>query len=118
MASSQWPVPSYSLNESLDFSDGPVGFRPPIPIELPRVANLLNHAEIEVGHHQFILVPAGHRDELAPRVAKVTLSVEFSDLPGFFDTHAIDRADEIAVGDGVRGLFELPQVFGKSGDGG
>src|SRR6185437_9141802 len=38
-------------------------------------------------------------------------------FPGRFRTHSIDSGDKILVGDGVGGLFELPQIFGKSGDG-
>ena len=37
-------------------------------------------------------------------------------LPRLFGAHAIDRRDEILIRDGVRGLFEFPEVFGEAGD--
>jgi len=38
------------------------------------------------------------------------------DVPRRFGAHAIDRADEIAVGDGVRGLLDLPEMLAQARD--
>jgi len=67
-------------------------------------------------NYQGVLVAWRLGDDLAARIAKVTLAIEFADVPGQLVAHAIDRADEVAVGDGMRGLFQLPKVLGKSGD--
>jgi hypothetical protein len=55
---------------------------------------------------------------LAAGIAEVAGAVEFADVPGRLGADAVDRADEVAVGDGVRGLLELPEVFAEAGDGG
>src|SRR5262249_3470333 len=71
--------------------------------------------EVEVGDHQLVLVAARLREDLPARIAEVRLTVELADLPRRFDAYAVDRADEIAVGDGVRRLLELPQILGEPG---
>src|SRR5918993_4992735 len=95
-------------------SDGSVGLGPPVPIELPRVAHLLNQPEVEIGDDEFIAVAAADREYLPARVAEVALPVELADIPGRFDADAIDRADEIAVRYRVCRLLEFPQVLGKA----
>src|SRR5437868_11662372 len=82
-----------------------VAFRPAVAEELPHVANFSDHVEIKVGNHQFVFVAAGLSDYLSPRRTEITLSVEFADAPRLLDAHAIDGADEIPIGDGVRGLL-------------
>src|SRR6266480_282662 len=67
----------------LHFCYRPVGFRPPVPVELPRVADLLDHSEIQIGDDEFIFIAARHGDELSSRVAEITLTVELADVPGF-----------------------------------
>jgi hypothetical protein len=48
---------------------------------------------------------------LTARVAEIALTVKFADVPRRLSSDAVDRADEITVGDGVRGLFEFPKIF-------
>ena len=55
-------------------------------------------------------------EDLAARIAEVALAVELADPPRLFPAGAIDRADEIAVGDGVGRLLQLPEVFRQAGD--
>src|SRR5678816_2773903 len=86
--------------------------------ELPRPADLLDHVEIERGDDQLVLVLAAAREDLAARVDEVRAAVEPADVPRTLGADAIDRADEVAIGDGVRGLLELPQVLREPGDGG
>src|SRR6266404_2502060 len=96
--------------------DFAVRLRPPIAIELPRIAHLLDFIQVQVGDKQLVLVAASLRDNFPARVAEVAFPVELADFPGLFRAHTIDGGDEISVGDGVRGLLKLPQVFGKSSD--
>src|SRR5271166_1337772 len=58
------------------------------------------------------------REDSAARIAEVAGAVKFPDIPGGLDAHSIDGGDEVAVGHGVRGLFQLPEVFAQPGDGG
>ena len=86
--------------------------------ELPGLAHLGDHVQVEVGGQHLVLVARRLRDDLAARIAEVALAVEFADVPRGFGAHAIDRADEVAVGHGVRGLLQLPQILAEAGDGG
>src|SRR5882672_5414759 len=88
-----------------------IAFRPAVSEELPDISHFGDHVEVEVGDHQFVFVAAGLGDDLAAGIAEVTLAVELADVPGGFGAHAVQCADEVSVGDGVRGLFEFPQVF-------
>ena len=54
---------------------------------------------------------------LTARVAEIALTVKFADVPRRFRADAVDRADEITVGDGVRGLFEFPEIFAQTRNG-
>src|SRR5689334_658978 len=85
-----------------------IAFRPPVAEELPHFANLQNHVEVEVGHEHFVLVAAGLGKNFASRIAEVTLAVKFPDAPGLLFAYAVDGADEIAIGDGVRRLLQFP----------
>ena len=60
----------------------------------------------------------GLGEDLAARIAEIAGAVELADVPGRFGAHAIDGADEVAVGHGVRGLLELPEILAEAGDGG
>src|SRR5262245_28307494 len=80
--------------------------------ELPGVAHFADLIEIEISDHQLVLVAARLREDLTTRITEVRLTVELADLPRFLEAHAIDGADEVAVGHGVRRLLELPQVLG------
>src|SRR5262249_121033 len=85
--------------------------------ELPGVADLRNHIEIEVSDHDFVFVAASLGDDLAAGRTEITLSVKFADVPRRFPAHAIDGADKISVGHSMRRLLPLPQVLGKPGHG-
>src|SRR5688572_12629755 len=97
--------------------DGAVGFRPAVAVELPGVAHLLDELEIEVGDDQLVAIAAADRDDLPAGIAEVALAVELADVPGRFVADAIDRADEVPVGNGVRRLLQLPEILGQPGDG-
>src|SRR5260370_13288172 len=98
-----------------DFS---VGFRAAIAVELPGVTDFLDFIEIQLGDKELILVAAGLLDDFAARIAEITLAVELADLPGSFGADAIAGGNQIAVGDGVGGLFEFPEILGEARDGG
>src|SRR6266404_6023761 len=89
-----------------------VTVRAAVAEELPDIADFSDHVEIEVGDNQFVLVAAGLSDDLSPRSAEITLSVEFADAPRLLHAYAIDGADKVSIGDGMRGLLQLPQIFG------
>src|SRR6185503_16664325 len=63
-------------------------------------------------------VAAAHGQHLAVGVAEVRAAVELAEVPGRFASHAVVRAHEVAVGDGHRGLLDLPQVVRVAGGGG
>src|SRR5258708_37038763 len=90
---------------------GAVGFRTPVAIKLPDPPYFLDHVEIEIGDQHFVFVAAGLGEDLAARIAEITLAVKLADVPRFFPSHAIDRTDERAVRRGVCGLLEFPQIF-------
>src|SRR5207247_1627182 len=93
-----------------------VGFRTAIPKELPCTTHLGNHVQVQIGHQELFFVPAGLSNYLAPGVAKITLPVELSDVPRMFVSHAVNGGHEVAVGHSMRGLFELPKIFGQTRD--
>src|SRR6185436_16287765 len=86
--------------------------------KLPGLPHLGYLVEVEVGGEDFVFVAAGLGDDLAARVAEVARAVELADVPGGLHAHAVDSADEVAVGHGVGRLLEFPKVFAQSGDGG
>src|SRR5689334_19741157 len=96
--------------------EDPVRVRTTIAEELPGPADLLDHVEIELAHDQLVLVLAGAVEDLAARIDEVRVAVELADVPRRLGTDAVDRTDEVAVGDRVRGLLELPQVLREAGD--
>ena len=96
--------------------DRPVRLGPAVAEELPGVADLADQVEVEVGDHDVVAVAAADGEHLAARVAEVALAVELADPPGLLEAGPVDRADEVAVGDRVRRLLELPEVFGQPGD--
>src|SRR3954463_3117187 len=89
---------------------------PAIAEELPDLAHLADHVEVEVRDYDFIFVAAGLRNDFSPRIAEITLAVKFADIPRLLPPHAINRANEISIGDGVRRLLQLPQIFREAGD--
>src|SRR3989442_15075114 len=97
--------------------DFAIGFRAPVAIELPGGAHLVDSVQVQLSNKQLVFIEAGLRDDLPARVAEVALSVELADFPRPLVADAVDGGDEVAVGHGVRGLFELPEIFGQAGDG-
>src|SRR6266851_1099694 len=97
---------------------GPIRFRTPVAIKLPDLSYFLDHVEIEIGDQHFIFIAAGLGEDLAARIAEVTLAVKLADIPRLFPAHAIDRTYEVAVRRGVCGLLEFPQIFRESRDSG
>src|SRR5437016_1740556 len=91
-----------------------VALRPAIAEELPGVTHFANHIEIKIGNNQRVLVARRLRDDLSARIAKVTLAIEFADVPGHFVADPVYRADEVTISDGVGRLLQLPKVFRKS----
>src|SRR5256885_15190800 len=95
-----------------------IRLRPAVAVELPGVAHLADLLEVELRGDEGVLVALGDGQELSARVAEVALPVELADVPRRLVADAVDGADEVAVGDGVRRLLELPEVLGESGHGG
>src|SRR5467141_1601712 len=95
---------------------GAVGFRTAVAIKLPDLPHFLDHVEIEIGDQHFVFVAASLGEDLAARIAEVTLAVKLTDIPRLFPSHAIDRAYKVAVRRGVGGLLEFPQIFRESCD--
>src|SRR4051794_5474186 len=89
-----------------------VGVRPAITEELPRLADLGDLVEVHVADHQLLVMGRPEvADELAARVAEVALAVEVVVADLGLDADTIDRPDEVAVRDGMRHLFDAPEVF-------
>ena len=63
-----------------------------------------------------VFIARGFGDDLPARVAEVALPVKLSNVPWLFVADAVNRPDEVAVGDGVRRLLKLPEIFGKTRD--
>ena len=59
----------------------------------------------------------GLADQLAARVGEVGLAVEVV-VAERLDADPVDRADEVLVGDGGRGLLQPPQVLREAAAGG
>src|SRR6185369_11038800 len=94
-----------------------VTVRPAIAEELPGVPHFSNHVEIQIGNHQRVLVARRLRDYLAAWIAEIALTVELADVPGLLVAHPVYRAHEVPVRHGVRGLFQLPEIFRETSDG-
>src|SRR5690242_8283118 len=74
-----------------------IRLRPSIAEELPDFSHFLDHLEIQICDNNFIFVAACLRDDLASRIAKITLPVELSDIPWFLGSNPIDRANKISI---------------------
>src|SRR2546425_8565180 len=105
----------FSGASARDFS---VGFRAAVAVELPGVAHFLNFIEIQFRDEEFIFVATGLLHDFPAWIAEIALAVKFADFPGMLGADAVDGGDEIGIGDGMGGLFELPKVFREAGDGG
>src|SRR3954452_20802363 len=102
----------------LQSNDPVVRLRTAVAIELPGVADFADLVHVEVGDDEGVLIARRDGEHLAARIAEVALAIKLADVPRRFVADAVDRADEIAVRDGVRRLLELPEIFGESGHGG
>src|SRR5277367_1713777 len=107
-----WRGTFISLREQ--FGHFLVGLRPAVAIKLPDVTDFANDVHIQVGDDQGILVARALFDNLAARIGKVALSVEFAEVPGLFRANAIDGADIEYIGDGRGRLFEFPEIFAEA----
>jgi hypothetical protein len=86
---------------------------PSVAVELPVSADLGRSGRGQVADDQLLVVGvADVADELAARVDEVALAVEVV-VAELLDADPVDRADEVAVGDRVRRLLELPQVLDR-----
>src|SRR5262245_21271926 len=111
-------VPSLMRVRMSVLDQGAIGVGAAIAQEWQGPPDLLDHAEIERGDDELVLVLARGRQELAARVDEVRAAVELADVPRALGADPVDRADEVAVGDGVGRLLELPQILRQPGDGG
>src|ERR1035438_2330149 len=89
-----------------------------VAVELPGLAYFGDHVQIDVRGEHFVLIADSLREDAAARIAEVAGAIEFADIPRSLDAHSIDGGDEITIGHGVRGLFQLPEVFAQPGYGG
>ena len=60
--------------------------------------------------------PRSRREEVAARIDEVGRAVEAADVPRRLGADAVAARHEVAVGDGVRRLLELPQVLRQARD--
>src|SRR3954453_16529431 len=108
----------WSRTGGLESNDPVVRLRTAVAIELPGVADFTDLVHVEVGDDEGVLIARRAGEHLAARIAEVVLAVKLTGVPRRFVAEAVDRADEVAVRDGVRRLSELPEIFGESGHGG
>src|SRR5439155_15621594 len=89
---------------------------PPIPEELPDIADFANQVEVHVGDDDIVVVALADGEELPAWITKIALAVKLTDPPGLFQTGPVDRSNEILVGDRMRRLLQFPQVLGQAGN--
>jgi len=81
---------------------------PPIAVERPLVANLLDPVEVEISHDKLCRrVRSNIIDVLASRVNEVGRSVEVV-VAKILDADTVDRTDVVHVRNGSGWLFDLP----------
>src|SRR3989337_2395437 len=85
-----------------------VGLGAAIAEELPRIPNLANLVEIQLGRDELGLVAGCGWGKLAARVAEVALSVELADVPRLLMPYAVDGPHEVGIRNRMRRLLELP----------
>ena len=92
-----------------------IGLRSAVAIELPCIAYLADQVKVQIAYDKFLLVGVANiAHELATRSAEIALAVEIVGSEIFFDTYPVDSAYKVAVGDGVTGLLDAPQVLGQA----
>src|ERR1019366_3747387 len=101
----------------LRFDEISIHIGPAVTEELPRPPHLGNHVEIQIRRHNLIFVARSFGKNLAPRIAKVTLPIELSDVPGWLCPNTVDGSHEVSICHCVRRLLELPQILAQSSDG-
>src|SRR5207245_7013529 len=69
--------------------DVPVALRPAVPVELPVRPDLVDEVEVQVRHHQLVLVAAPDGQDLAVGIAEVRAAVELAEVPGRLAPHAV-----------------------------
>src|SRR5258705_8765405 len=83
---------------------------------MPCCAGLLNFIHSQISDQKLGLIAAGLRNDFTSRIAEITFAVELPDFPRLLCAYAIDGGNKIGVRDRVRGLLELPQIFGETSD--
>src|SRR3989442_5815132 len=83
---------------------------PAVTQELPGVAHFPIHVQVEVTDQHLILGLRGLADDAAARVAEVARTVELRLVERLLHPNAVDGADPVAVGDGVRPLLQVPEI--------
>src|SRR5919112_623063 len=93
--------------------DRGVGVRTAVPVELPGVAHLPDHVEVEVADHEVLVLAAAHRaDQVALRVHELAGPVEGDGelaVLVVLGADPVGRGDEVPVGRGGGRLLDLPQ---------
>jgi hypothetical protein len=85
---------------------------------LPGGSNFIDQVKVQFSDNQFIIVFTSLDNSLSSGVNKVGGAVEFTQIPRLFSTNSVNTAHEVAISDGMSGLFDLPQILTQSGDGG
>src|SRR3954452_18095925 len=91
------PARAASQTSQEVLGDVPVALRPPVPIELPMGAHLVDEVEVEVGGHELILLAAADGQDLPVGIAELGSAVELAEVPGRFPPHAVVGPHEVAV---------------------
>src|SRR5438876_12322404 len=81
-----------------------------VAVELPRVADLANQVEVEIGHEQLLLLLRRLRDDLPSRVREVARAVVLVRPELLLLPYAIDRPHPVPVRDRVGGLLDEPEM--------
>src|SRR5581483_4482989 len=66
---------------------------------------------------QLVFIARRLRQNVAARIAEVALAVELADVPRRLAADAVVGADEVAVGDRVALLLDLPEILRVAGGG-
>src|SRR6266498_2928259 len=93
----------------------PIRVRPAVTKKLPGVAHFADQVKIQISDDQRIFVPWAFGNKLPPRIAKITLTVEFADVPGLFMTDAVYGTNEVSIRNCMGRLLQTPQILRKPG---
>src|ERR1700704_45846 len=78
--------------------------------ELPGVAYFPIHIQVEVADQHLVLGLRCPGDDAASWITEVARSVELCLVERLLHADAVDGADPVAVGHGVRRLLQLPEI--------